>query len=61
MTAYNNSTIPEDLKVFLSNIKTVFDYIEVNKSNPEKVFIKETGQVHIIFLLAFGPQSQIKK
>jgi hypothetical protein len=42
-------------------VRTVYDYIEVNRGNPEKVVVKETVHVHLVFMLAFGPQSQIKK
>lgn len=58
---FDDTTLPEELKIFLSNIKTVYDYIDVNKSDNEKIIIEETGLIHLVFVLSFGPNSQIKK
>jgi len=38
-SVFDDSTLPEDLKIFLSNIKTVYDYIDVNKNDNEKIMV----------------------
>lgn len=39
-SVFDDSTLPEELKIFLSNIKTVYDYIDVNKAENEKIIIE---------------------
>lgn len=60
-SVFDDSTLPEELKIFLSNIKTVYDYIDVNKAENEKIIIEQTGLIHLVFVMSFGPTSQIKK
>lgn len=60
-SVFDDSTLPEELKIFLSNIKTVYEYIDVNKEDNEKVIIEDAGLIHLVFVLSFGPTSQIKK
>jgi len=57
----DDNSLPEELKMFLNNIKTVYDYIEVNKEDSEKVNVGEGGEIHFIFLMSFGPNSQMRK